>query len=65
MRRAASELGRLLDDPELPARCRKAAEERFSLEAGVEAYQALYGEIAASQAVGSPQSLPQQVRSTD
>jgi glycosyltransferase involved in cell wall biosynthesis len=65
MRRAASELGRLLDDPELPARCRKAAEERFSLEAGVEAYQALYGEIAASQAVGSPESLPQQVRSTD
>lgn len=53
MRRAAGELRRLLDDPELPARCRKAAETWFSLAAGVEAYHALYSGIAASKAVGS------------
>jgi glycosyltransferase involved in cell wall biosynthesis len=53
MRRAALDLQRLLDDPLLPDRCRKAAEARFSLKVGVEAYHALYSEIAASGAAGS------------
>ena len=52
MRRAALELSRLLDDPELPARCRKAAEASFSLAAGVKAYHALYSEIASARAAG-------------
>jgi len=52
MRRAALDLSRLLDDPELPARCRKAAETWFSLEAGVNAYHALYSAVAASGAAG-------------
>jgi glycosyltransferase involved in cell wall biosynthesis len=53
MRRAASELGRLLQDPELAARCRNTAEALFSLGAGVEAYRSLYREIAASRSVGN------------
>jgi len=35
----------LLADQELAARCRRAAEEVFSLEAGTAAYSALYGEV--------------------
>jgi glycosyltransferase involved in cell wall biosynthesis len=46
MRNAPLELGRLLQDPELAVRCRKTAEALFSLQSGVEAYRALYGEIA-------------------
>lgn len=53
MRRAAHDLSRLLDDPLLPGRCREAARASFSLEAGVEAYHALYSEIAAPGAAGS------------
>jgi glycosyltransferase involved in cell wall biosynthesis len=39
------ELDRLLDDPDLPARCRAAAEVVFSLDAGTRDYRALYAEI--------------------
>ena len=45
MDEAVAELARLRADPDLPARCRQAAEEVFSLEQGTEAYRALYAEI--------------------
>jgi len=38
-------LMQLLDDPELPARCRRAAEEMFSLQVGIASYRRLYAEI--------------------
>lgn len=42
---ALDEIRALKSDPDLPSRCRKAAEEVFSLEAGTEAYRWLYAEI--------------------
>ena len=42
---ALDELETLRSDPDLPSRCRKAAEEVFSLEVGTEAYRKLYAEI--------------------
>lgn len=39
------ELEQLLNDPELPVRCRKAAEEYFSLDSGTTAYLGLYRQI--------------------
>ena len=45
MTAALDELEALRSDPDLPSRCRKAAEEVFSLEAGTEAYRRLYAEI--------------------
>ena len=45
MTAALAELETLRSDPDLPSRCRKAAEEVFSLEAGTEAYRKLYAEI--------------------
>lgn len=45
MEAAWDELQQLLDDPGLGARCRRAAEEVFSLEAGTAAYSALYAEV--------------------
>lgn len=42
MAAAWNELLALLQDPDLPSRCRKAAEEIFALEAGTEAYARLY-----------------------
>jgi glycosyltransferase involved in cell wall biosynthesis len=45
MSKALSELEGLLADSELGARCRMAAEEVFSLEAGTEAYRRLYWEV--------------------
>jgi glycosyltransferase involved in cell wall biosynthesis len=53
MLRAALALHRLLHDPLLPGRCRKAAETCFSLKAGVEAYHGLYSAIAAPRAASS------------
>lgn len=47
MEAAYDELQELLADPELPARCRRAAEEVFSLEAGTAAYLRLYEDIIA------------------
>jgi glycosyltransferase involved in cell wall biosynthesis len=58
MDKAAVDLDRLLQDPDLPQRCRKAAEEWFSLEAGVAAYDRLYGEIAASSDAGAAKAKP-------
>lgn len=49
MERAYDALVALLADPELPARCRRAAEEVFSLAAGTEAYRRVYAE-----AIGAP-----------
>lgn len=43
--RAAIRLSQLLEDPDLPVRCRALAERRFSLEAGIRAYESLYREI--------------------
>lgn len=54
MDEAVLELARLRKDPDLPARCRHAAEEVFSLERGTEAYRALYGEITASGDAATP-----------
>lgn len=45
MKSAFAELMELLKDPELVGRCRRAAEEVFSLEAGTQAYRELYREI--------------------
>lgn len=42
---ALDELAALRSDPDLPSRCRQAAEEVFSLEAGTEAYRKLYADI--------------------
>ena len=42
---ALDELAALQSDPDLPSRCRQAAEEVFSLEAGTEAYRKLYADI--------------------
>lgn len=45
MAAAWDELQALLADPDLPRRCRAAAEQVFSLHAGTQAYQRLYAEI--------------------
>ena len=45
MMAALDELKELRSDPDLPSRCRKAAEEVFSLQAGTEAYRKLYAKI--------------------
>ena len=45
MERAWSELTMLLTDSNLPTRCRKAAEEVFSLETGTAAYARLYERV--------------------
>ena len=45
MNAALDELKPLRSDPDLPSRCRQAAEEVFSLEAGTEAYRKLYADI--------------------
>ena len=42
---ALDELAALRSDPDLPSRCRKAAEEVFSLEAGTEVYRKIYSKI--------------------
>lgn len=42
---AAGRLRRLLQDPDLSARCRRLAESRYSVDLGVSAYRKLYGEI--------------------
>lgn len=44
MRAAVDALKALLNDPELPARCRRAAEDWFSLEKGAATYARLYAE---------------------
>jgi hypothetical protein len=46
-RRAARELRALLDDPELPRRCRHAAESHYALDPACERQMALYREILA------------------
>ena len=45
MAAALDALDILMQDPDLPSRCRKAAEAIFSLEAGTEAYRALYAGV--------------------
>jgi glycosyltransferase involved in cell wall biosynthesis len=45
MATALDELSALRSDPDLPSRCRQAAEEVFSLEAGTEIYRNLYARI--------------------
>jgi glycosyltransferase involved in cell wall biosynthesis len=45
MKAALDELEVLRSDPDLPSRCRQAAEEVFSLEAGTEAYRKIYADI--------------------
>lgn len=52
MKAAWDDLQRLLADPELATRCRKAAEEVFSLESGTAAYSRLYASILADAAHG-------------
>jgi len=42
---SAKDMVTLLSDPELPARCRQAAEEYFSLEAGADRYRQVYQTI--------------------
>jgi len=57
MEAAWDELQQLLADPDLSRRCRAAAEEVFSLEAGTEAYSALYADILSRQAAPSLASV--------
>ncbi len=45
MTTALQALGDLMSDPDLPVRCRAAAEEVFSLDTGTEAYRELYASI--------------------
>lgn len=45
MEEALNRLDELRKDPELPARCRQAAEEVFSLESGTQKYRELYRDI--------------------
>ena len=52
MRAALDELKVLMQDPDLPARCRATAQAVFSLEAGTEAYRGVYASILQSQ--GNP-----------
>jgi glycosyltransferase involved in cell wall biosynthesis len=49
MENAWSELLALLADPDLPTRCRRAAEEVFSLESGTAAYARLYEQVLGGQ----------------
>ena len=56
MTTALDELEALRSDPDLPSRCRKAAEEIFSLEAGTEAYRKLYADILGHP--DSPEAAP-------
>ena len=55
MERAVKQLAELRTDPELPARCRRAAEEVFSLERGTQAYRALYAEILGDPSARQPE----------
>lgn len=56
---ALNELEALRSDPGLPSRCRKAAEEVFSLEVGTEAYRRLYADILAhADTAGAPSGKP-------
>ncbi|MDF1637579.1 glycosyltransferase [Alcanivorax jadensis] len=50
MEKAYFSLMELIKDPELPLRCRKAAEEFFSLESGTRAYDQLYQDILGERA---------------
>lgn len=43
---AVDRLARLIQDPEVPARCRRLAESRYNLETAAQAYHQLYREIA-------------------
>jgi glycosyltransferase involved in cell wall biosynthesis len=43
---AAARLRRLLRDPDLPERCRRLAEMRYSIDLGIDAYRSLYDELA-------------------
>jgi glycosyltransferase involved in cell wall biosynthesis len=52
MRAALDELKVLMQDPDLPGRCRATAQAVFSLEAGTEAYRGVYASIL--QAEGDP-----------
>jgi len=51
MERGAAELEDLLNDPDLPQRCRAAAEAVFSLKSGTDRYCSLYSDILAEVAV--------------
>ena len=53
---ALDELEALRSDPDLPSRCRQAAEEVFSLEAGTEAYRKIYADILGHP--DSPEAAP-------
>ena len=63
MTTALDELETLRSDPDLPSRCRKAAEEVFSLEAGTEAYRKIYADILGHP--NSPEAVPAAAHSTN
>lgn len=50
MEKALDDLEALLNDPHLPSRCRKAAEEHFSLGSGTAAYAQLYESVVSNAA---------------
>ena len=59
MNAAYKELEKLLEDPDLSVRCRRAAEEWFSLDKGIAAYNKLYCIL------GSSNSQPDKVNLND
>lgn len=54
MAQALDALDHLLADPDMPARCRAAAEAVFSLETGTQDYRALYASILTTPAKDNP-----------
>jgi glycosyltransferase involved in cell wall biosynthesis len=53
MGEALDELNELCQDPELPARCGRAAEEVFSLSSGTEAYRRIYAKVLGGDTAGN------------
>lgn len=47
--RAWAQIRELMEDPSLPARCRRVAEEQFSTRIGIARYQAVYARLATAQ----------------
>ena len=63
MTTALDELAALRSDPDLPSRCRKAAEEVFSLEAGTDVYRKIYSKILGR--TDGPEAAPAVTHSTN
>jgi glycosyltransferase involved in cell wall biosynthesis len=65
MRQALADLAALLDDPQTPVRCRRAAEDWFSLQKGAAAYDALYRATADDARGGLGLTAPREASAVD